>query len=186
MVHPWENREQFQRFTLDLRFDATYVSQGRDYTPLFDALGSSNASSLVANNPKNYQDAGPDPTDPTKRLSVGNYRNPIPFTGVTDVEAHGIFGGRMGFIVQAAQYIRFNLGVGLTHVQAHNITASDACNPDFSPSPGEAGRCRSGGTGRVTGAPNPNHRPLLDLPGRRFRVAETMIWDAWIAGTIMF
>jgi len=186
MIHPWENREQFQRFTLDLRFDATYVSQGREYTPLFDALGSSNASSLVANNPKNYSDAGPDPTDPSKRLSVGNYRNPIPFTGVTDVEAHGIFGGRMGFIVQAAQYIRFNLGFGLTHVQAHNITASDACNPDFDPAPGAAGRCRSGGTGKVTGSPNPNHRPFLDLPGRRFRVAETIIWDAWIAGTIMF
>jgi len=188
MIHPWENREQFQRFTIDLRFDATYVSQGREYTPLFDALGSSNASSLVANNPKNYTDAGADPTDPTgvRRISVGNYRNPIPFTGVTDVEAHGIFGGRMGFIVQAAQYIRFNLGFGLTHVQAHNITASDACNPDFDPAPGAAGRCRSGGTGRVTGAPNPNHRPLLDLPGRRFRQAETIIWDAWIAGTIMF
>lgn len=185
MVHPWENREQFQRFTIDLRFDATYVSQGRDYTPLFDALGSSNSSSLVANNPKNYQDAGIDPATGAVR-SVGNYRNPIPFTGVTDVEAHGIFGGRMGFIVQAAEYIRFNLGFGLTHVQAHNITASDACNPDFDPQPGAAGRCRSGGTGRVTGAPNPNHRPLLDLPGRRFRQAETIIWDAWISGTIMF
>lgn len=189
MVHPWENREQYQRFSIDFRFDATYVSQGRDYTPLFDALGTSNASSLVAPNPAEYQDGGPDTSPgapPGSRLSTGNYRRPIAFTGVTDVEAHGIFGGRVGFVIQAAQYIRFNLGVGLAHVQAHNISASDACNPDFSPSPGAAGRCRSGGRGDVTGAPNPNHRPVLDLPGRRFRVAETMIWDAWVAGTIMF
>ncbi len=183
MVHPWENREQYQRFTIDLRFDATYVSQGRDYSPLFDALGTSNASSLVAPNPAAYQ-AGP--VVDGQATSVGNYRRPIAFTGVTDVEAHGIFGGRVGFVVQAAQYIRFNVGVGLAHVQAHNISASDACNPDFSPSPGAAGRCRVGGRGSVTGAPNPNHRPSLDLPGRRFRVAETMIWDAWVAGTIMF
>jgi hypothetical protein len=184
MVHPWENREQYQRFTIDMRFDATYVSQGRDYSPLFDALGTSNASSLVAPNPAEYRANGVDAQGNV--ISVGNYRRPIAFTGVTDVEAHGIFGGRVGFIVQAAQYIRFNLGVGLTHVQAHNISASDACNPDFTPSAGSAGRCRSGGTGSVTGAPNPNHRPVLDLPGRRFRVAETMIWDAWVAGTIMF
>ena len=184
MIHPWENREQYQRFTIDLRIDATYVSQGRDYSPLFDALGTSNASSLVAPNPAEYQARGVDAQGNV--VSVGNYRRPIAFTGVTDVEAHGVFGGRVGFIVQAAQYIRFNVGLGLTHVQAHNISASDACNPDFTPSAGGAGRCRSGGKGDVTGSPNPNHRAVLDLPGRRFRVAETMIWDAWVAGTIMF
>lgn len=184
MIHPWENREQYQRFTIDLRVDATYVSQGRDYSPLFDALGTSNASSLVATNPAEYRANGVDADGNV--ISVGNYKRPIAFTGVTDVEAYGIFGGRVGFVVQAAQYIRFNLGVGLSYVQAHNISASDACNPDFSPTPGAAGRCRSGGKGSVTGAPNPNHRPILDLPGRRFRVAETVIWDTWVAGTIMF
>lgn len=184
MIHPWENREQYQRFTIDLRIDATYVSQGRDYSPLFDALGTSNASSLVAPNPAAYRANGVDAQG--NIVSVGNYRRPIAFTGVTDVEAHGVFGGRVGFIVQAAQYIRFNVGLGLTHVQAHNISASDACNPDFKPIAGQAGRCRSGGNGDATGTPNPNHRSALDLPGRRFRVAETMIWDAWVAGTIMF
>lgn len=185
MVHPWENREQYQRFTLDLRFNGTYISQGRDYTPLFDALGSSNASSLVAPNPSEYR-AGP--VDPATGLptSIGNYNKPFAFTGVTDVEAHGMFGGHIGFIIQAAQYVRFNLGGGLTYEQSHLVSASDACNPDFTPSAGEAGRCKSGGTGSVTGAPNPNHRPAIDLPGRRFRVAETYIWDAWISGTVMF
>jgi len=185
MIHPWENREAYQRFTIDLRFDGKYVSQGRDYTPLFDALGTSNAPSLVANNPASYK-AGPVDPKTGEPTSVGDYSKSIPFTGVTDVEAYGIFGGHIGFIVQAAQYIRFNMGVGMTHVQAHLVSASDACNPDFSPSPGEAGRCRSGGTGSVTGAPNPNHRPNIDLPGRRFLVTETFIWDAWVRGTVMF
>lgn len=185
MVHPWENREQYQRFTIDLRFNGQYVSQGRDYTPLFDALGSSNASSLVAPNPAEYR-AGPIDPATGNVTSIGNYNKPFAFTGVTDVEAHGIFGGSVGFIVQAAQYVRFNLGGGLNYVQSHLVSASDACNPDFTPSPGSAGRCRSGGTGTVTGAPNPNHRPAIDLPGRRFRVSETFIWDAWISGTVMF
>jgi hypothetical protein len=188
MIHPWENREAFQRFTIDLRFDGKYVSQGRDYTPLFDALGSSNAPSLVAPNPASYKDGGTEigPDGKPTVKSVGNYGQTIPFTGVTDVEAYGIFGGHVGFIVQAAQYIRFNMGVGLTHIQAHLISASDACNPDFTPTQGEAGRCRVAGTGSVTGAPNPNHRPDIDLPGRRFLVTETFIWDTWVNGTVMF
>jgi hypothetical protein len=183
MVHPWENREQYQRFTIDMRFDARYISQGRDYTPLFDALGSSNASSLVAPNPAEYRAATDAKGQP---ISVGNYNKPIAFTGVTDVEAHGAFGGKLAFVVQAAQYIRFNLGAGLTYEQSHLVSTADACNPDFTPTPGEAGRCRSGGVGEVTGTPNPNHRPAIDLPGRRFRVTETFIWDAWVSGSVMF
>lgn len=185
MIHPWENREQFQRFTIDLRFDAKYISQGRDYTPLFDALGSSNASSLVAPNPAAYHAGAIDPAT-GKPTSVGDYTRPIAFTGVTDVEAHGAFGGKAAFVIQAAQYIRFNLGVGLTYIQSYLISAADACNPDFTPTPEEAGRCRTGGTGTVTGAPNPNHRPVIDLPGRRFRVTDSFLWDAWLSGTVMF
>ena len=184
MIHPWENREQFQRFTIDLRFNGRYVSQGRDYTPLFDALGSSNASSLVAINPAGYK---ADPADP--KNSIGNYDRPFAFTGVTDVEAHGSFGGHLGFAIYAAEFIRFNVGGGFTYVQAHLVSTSDACNPDFSPEVGAAGRCKGSstvGTTVVTGAPNPNHRPLIDLPGRRFRVTETYLWDAYVSGTVMF
>lgn len=184
MIHPWENRALFQRFSIDLRFAATYVSQGRDYSPLFDALGTSNASSLVAPNPAEYRGVlNPDGTT----SSVGNYNKPIGFTGLTDVEAYGIFGGRAGFVVQAAQYVRFNLGFGISHIQGHLITSADACNPDVTPGDvGKAGRCRSGGVGSATGTPNPNHRPVLDLPGRRFRVSDAWIYDAWVSGTLMF
>ena len=189
MVHPWENRESFQRFSIDLRFKATYVSQGRDYTPLFDALGSSNAQSLIAPNPSSYH-AGTPVTDPatgkTTTPSVGNYSSNIYFKGVTDVEAHGIFGGSMAFIMQAGQFIKFNAGLGLQYIQAHLVSSSDACNPDLTPKDGDAGRCRTQGIGGVTGTPNPNHRPVIDLPGRRFRVTEDFVWDAWLTGTVMF
>lgn len=184
MLHPWENREQYQRLTIDLRVEAQYVSQGRDYSPLFDALGSSSASSLVAPNPATYR-AGVDVNgNPT---SVGDYSRPIPFTGVTDAEAHAVFGGRAGVILQAARYVRFSAGLGVAYVQPHAITAADACNPDVLPSDtSRAGRCRVVATNTATGTPNPNHRPILDLPGRRFRIADTFIWDAWISVTAMF
>ncbi|HVR18135.1 MAG TPA: hypothetical protein VMS65_00520, partial [Polyangiaceae bacterium] len=37
-VMPWEIRDAFQRLTIDGRFTGTYVSEGRDYSELFDAL----------------------------------------------------------------------------------------------------------------------------------------------------
>ena len=42
-VIPWEIRDQYQRVTFDFRFTGTYVSEGRDYSELFDALGSTDA-----------------------------------------------------------------------------------------------------------------------------------------------
>lgn len=183
MVHPWENRELFQRFSLDLRFTGTYVSQGRDYTPLFDALGTSNAPSLIAPNPQNYK-LGADGV-----TSVGDYTNKVYFTGVTDAEAHGIFGGSLGLLVQANEYIKFNGGFGWQYIQAYDVSSADACNPDFSNiEAGQAGRCRGSTTAggvKVTGAPNPNHRPVIDLPGRRFRVTESFTYSLWINATLM-
>src|SRR5207302_1931452 len=46
MIHPWENREKYGRLTFDLRFVGQYHSEGRDYSELFDALGSSSVPSL--------------------------------------------------------------------------------------------------------------------------------------------
>jgi hypothetical protein len=181
MVHPWENRELFQRFSIDLRFYGTYVSQGRDYTPLFDALGTSSAPSLIAPNPQNYK-LGSD-----GKTSIGDYSNKVYFTGVTDAEAHAIIGGSLGLLVQANEYIKFNGGFGWQYIQAYDVSSADACNPDFTPSLGEAGRCRSGSatSTSTTGAPNPNHRPVIDLPGRRFRVTESFTYSLWINATLM-
>ena len=47
-VTPWENREHWQKFSIDFRMRGEYFSQGRDYTPLFDALGTSNSVPLTS------------------------------------------------------------------------------------------------------------------------------------------
>ena len=81
-------------------------------------------------------------------------------------------------------------GAGLTHVQSHLITASDACNPGTRSDFGASGPCRTGGAtavgGAVTGIPNPNHRQSIDLPGRRFSVDDTLLVDLWLSGVVMF
>lgn len=177
-VFPWENREQFQRLAFDFKVRGSYHSPGRDYSELFDALGTSQAASLRTPNPAAYRSDG----------STGSVVDPgstrVFFTGITDQTAFGSFGGSAGLTFQAGEYVKFTLGLGLTYLQSHLITAADACNPDFRGDIGTSGPCR--GTAGPTGIPNPNHRPVIDLPGRRFSVDDTTIVDLWVSGVVMF
>lgn len=184
-VYPWENREQFQRVVIDLRLRGSYHSPGRDYTELFDALGSSQAATLRNPNPSAYR-AGPDGFTSVADPNAAK----VFFTGITDQQAFGAFGSSAGVTWQAGEYMKFTAGLGLTYVQSHLITAADACNPDFKGDAGASGPCRTGaasaGGGSTTGIPNPNHRQVIDLPGRRFSVDDTTIVDLWLSGVVMF
>ncbi|MBN9163483.1 MAG: hypothetical protein BGO98_27455 [Myxococcales bacterium 68-20] len=184
-VIPWENREAFQRVGLDFKLRGSYHSPGRDYSELFDALGSSTANSLRAPNPSAYK-AGPDGFTSIADPNASK----VFFTGITDQQAFGSFGASAGVTWQAGEYVKFNAGLGLTYVQSHLITAADACNPSFKSDAGASGPCRTGaqtaGGGSATGIPNPNHRQVIDLPGRRFSVDDTTIVDLWLSGVVMF
>ncbi len=184
-VFPWENREAFQRVGLDFKVRGSYHSPGRDYSELFDALGSSSANSLRAPNPSAYK-AGPEGFTSIADPNAAK----VFFTGITDQQAFGSFGASAGVTWQAGEYVKFTGGVGLTYVQSHLITAADACNPDFKADAGASGPCRTGaqtaGGGSTTGIPNPNHRQVIDLPGRRFSVDDTTIVDLWLSGVVMF
>ncbi|HEY8041987.1 MAG TPA: hypothetical protein VIF15_19425, partial [Polyangiaceae bacterium] len=83
-VIPFEEREQFQRLSADFRFKGTYHSPGREYSELFDALGSSQAASLRTPNPAFYQanSAG------TGSAST-NGTEQVYFTGITEQQAYG-------------------------------------------------------------------------------------------------
>ncbi len=185
-VIPWENRESFQRVVVDIRGRGSYHSPGRDYSEMFDALGSSQASTLRQPNPGQYRlgtdgrSSVPDP-DPSKRVF---------FAGITDQEAFGSFGGTTQVTWQAGEYVKFSLGGGLTYTQPHVITSADACNPDFRSDLGASGPCRSqpsaGSQQVVTGIPNPNYRAVIDAPGRRYVVDDIFIVDLFVSGVVMF
>ena len=184
-VFPFENREKFQRLGLDMKLRGSYHSPGRDYSELFDALGSSTAASLRNPNPVAYR-AGPDGSSTVADPTAAR----VFFTGITDQHAFGSFGASVGATFQPNEYVKLNAGLGLTYQQNHLITAADACNPDFGTATGASGPCRSGavsaGGGTVTGIPNPNHRQVIDLPGRRFSVDDSSIVDLWLGGVVMF
>ncbi len=184
-IIPMENREQFQRLVLDFRLRGDYHSPGREYSELFDALGSSQAPSLRSGNPTAYK-AGADGFTSVVDQNAGK----VFFSGITDQQPYGSFGGHVAVTYQTAKWIKFTGGVGLTYSQPHLVTAADACNPDISGGAGSSGPCRVGGAsaagGSPTGIPNPNHRPVIDLPGRRFSVDDTTVVDFFLSGIVMF
>lgn len=189
-VIPWEIRNQHQRITLDFRFTGTYVSEGRDYSELFDALGSSDAQSLRLPNYASYRHNPAyvgNPSVPQSVIDEGSRR--VYFTGLTDVQAHGSYALSASFTWQASQFVKFNVGGTYTLNQGHFITFDQACNPDFDDDAGAAGPCHSvasdGGT-QATGIPNPNFRKTINDPGHRFRVDDSSQLDAWVNATVMF
>jgi hypothetical protein len=170
-IIPWENRESWQRFALDFQFIARYVSEGHTRSPLFDALGASSSPYLTSTNLEGVPDEG------NSRIL-----REVPFMGLTDVQPHARIGGRFGLDILAARYVRFEFFAAVFFDTPHFITYADACNPNETPtdaSDPRAGTC-------VRGIINPHHRAALDLPGQRFRLEESLVYDIGAAVTARF
>ncbi len=166
-IIPWENREQWQRFAIDLRVRGEYHSQGRDFTPLFDALGTSNSVPLTA---------------PSWSVRDGQARNPMNalwFTGTTTTQSHAKLGAYLGINMQASRHFRFTLAGSFLYTTPHAMTATDACNPnETSNNPADRGGCQG------SSVPDPQHRIVIDSAGSRFRMAGDIAWD--IAANLTF
>jgi hypothetical protein len=170
-VIPWENREDHQRFTIDGRIQATYLSEGHGYSPLFDALGTSDNRFLTELNREG------DPTAPG-----GENLREVPFRGLTDLQPRGQVGGSISLELRAARYVRFQLAGGLYYITPFIVTYADACNANLSGVPPDDPR-RSGCEESIV---NPHHRPVLDTPGRRMRMNEQVRVDLYFSATGMF
>jgi hypothetical protein len=187
-VMPWEALDRFQRIELDFRFGGTYRSEGRDYSELFDALGSSSAQSMR------------DPRFAKYKANTGSNRDDVPsvvdqesskiyMTGLTDVQAHGIYTLRTQATWLANELLKFNLGLGYTFVQGHLLTYDQGCNPNLDSTLGEAGPCRNAGETsgfNSTGIPNANFREVINTPGRRFRVDSSDGVELWLNAALTF
>jgi hypothetical protein len=184
-VIPWEQRESYQRITFDTRFAMSYRTEGRDYSPLFDALGSSNAPGL--RNP-NYSGYMATPSGSASPSQVNLDSQKVYFSGLTDVQQFATFSGSVSVTWQAAEYVKFQAGGGYLREQSHSITTDQPCNPDFKNSVGAAGPCVavSQNTYSATGIPNPNYRAGINTVGHRFRSDDGSVWNAWLNAVVMF
>ena len=185
---PWEVVEQFQRLSLDVRFTGTYRAAGRDYSELFDALGSSRAPAYRRPSFAGYL-PGADPDVPS--VVDPDSERVFP-TGITNVEAHGSYALRVLARWQAGRYVHFDAGAGWALTQEHLITLGSPCDGSRRVELERAGPCRAAalsapdGPPQVLGAPDPSYRPETDQPGHRFIVGLASTVDAWVGATVMF
>jgi hypothetical protein len=193
MIHPFENREKFSRLTFNMRFDGEYHSEGRDYSELFDALGSSNAPSLRHPKWARYTDSCPGElpcTNGAPKSVVDQGSQRVFFNGLSVVEPYGSYKLSGAVAWRASEYVRLVVGGGYRFEQAHGITHDQPCNPDFKDDLGESGPCRAGdpATGPVTatGVPNPGYRPTVNVIGRRFYIDESQTFEVFASGVVMF
>lgn len=172
---PWENLPSNQRFVIDARFTAAYVSNGRDYSPLYDLLGTSQAPSMTS---LNCEDGGPDV--PGNMCPTGMAK--VPFNGLTDTQAYARFGGRIAIEVQAAKYVLFSVGANIQYMTEHYLSSADICNANYSSVP----VTRSGQVDCISGIYNPHYRQAIDEPGRRFDIGGSVLVDLFARATAMF
>ncbi len=185
-IIPWENRARFQRFALDLRLNGAYLSEGHDYSALYDALGTSGHAELSRPNREGWavgeNGRWDDPNDPAAFDDEFTGAK-VPFYGLTDIQSRLRYGLRVGLEMQAARYVRFSFGSAINWVSAHAITFADPCNPNVSDATRQDGLR---GSSCAPGIVNPAQRPTVDAPGRRFWMTQELIVDVYATATAQF
>ncbi len=152
--HVWHRpNDEGPYLSLDLGLVADYTFEGREFTELFDALGSSGCS----------PGDGCSRTYYTRDLANGQQRK---VNGITDVEQYGRYGAKVGLTYQPARYVKVRLGFDYWHTTSHYITFADA-GVDIDGTRGVRGR-----NSQNLNEFNPFYNSSYDEYGRRFRVDD--------------
>src|SRR5690606_6811282 len=149
---------------------AGYVSQGRNYSPLFDVLGTRQAG-LAPICPNGA-------AEPAGGCAIGDA---TPFTGLTDTQAYGSLGGRLTLEVKAARYVTFYISGGYQMLSRHLVTFADECNASVPSSvngaPGSEPDVDAVGCDVSDTTPNPHYQPDIDRAGQRFGMGNVNHFD---------
>lgn len=165
-IVPWEQPAKHRRVVVAIGAGAMYLSEGREYTPLYDALGTSRY--FLDNDTVNFGGVQQD---------VGEW------SGMTDIENYATVFGTWWVLVEPAKYIKFRIGGWLAHETQHFITKTDMCSLDFM---GAATDALAGESTEICGEFNDGYRPELDDAGSRFRAEKTLYGKFFLDLTAMF
>jgi hypothetical protein len=170
-IIPWEMPAKNRRLVISAGLGATFFSEGREYTPLYDALGTSEYFQPEDGKFVDFNGNGAeDPADDSGSEADAAKK----WTGMTDVENYASIFGQLFVLVEPAKYIKFRIGGKWAHETQHFITKTDMCAIDIS---NTDGGCDSYNYG---------YRPELDAPGMRFRAEGTFVGTFFADLTAMF
>jgi hypothetical protein len=167
-IIPYDRPAKSFQIALDLRGRIEGHFNGRGYSEMWELLASSPA--LNCDGTQARWNPACDPAAPNN-----GYNNHPLFTGVTTIENYVTVGADIAFQAQIGPYVRFRTGFEYSRDQGHYVTGEDIGKP-------------MNATGRVMDANefNPAYRPIIDLPGRRFRVEDINLFNFYLSAQAMF
>jgi len=157
---PYESVERQSTFTVDVGTRMHYRFEGREYTDLFEALGSSACDPLNSSEPCDLT------TYDRDKKSVTAVAERRKTDGVTDVEQHATVSGWLGARYQIVEWFSLKGGFSMAYEFPHFITFADAgvdLNDDSVVT-----------SGADLNEYNPVYAEALDGLGNHFRTGGTM------------
>ena len=173
-VVPWEDPALEQWFALDFGGEFVYQFKGRDYTPLYTALGTSACNSIP----------GCELTQLSGMQSDGT--TPMRTTGITDVEQFGVLRGWFGLTLQAFRMVRFQARAVVARQFSHFLTFADAGRDNGVQDEGQDAIHNDGIIDPGTDEENPVFNEYMDLAGSRFRLSSHLDFGFMFAGIMTF
>lgn len=173
-VVAWEDTTVGQWFALDFGGEFVYQFEGRDYTPLFTALGSSPCNDIET-------------CELTKLAGVEtNSGRSLRTDGITDVEQFGALRGWLGFSAQAHRNFRFQARAILSHQLTHFLTFAAAGKDNGRQDVTNPPTYNRGIIDPDTEEENPVFNQHVDLAGSRFRLASHLDFGFLLGGAVTF
>lgn len=165
--YPWRQPSKTGQYVaVDLGLTADFTFEGREYTELFDSLGSSDCDPSNGCG-RTRLTRGERVDDAGNVVAVGTPGSrPRKTNGVTDVEQYGVFGLNVGMTYQALRYLRIRAGFQYARTTSHFITFADA-GKDLD----RANNVEKANSENLNEY-NPVYNETYDELGKRFRVDE--------------
>jgi hypothetical protein len=175
---PWQNPRQKQFLMIEVRGNVAAHFEGRGYSEMWEIFA---YGGDVANDASAPLRVDRDPTSPDDAA--------ISHPGVTTIENYLTFGGRLGVRGQMGDRAKFNASFELDYDQAHRVSWTDAGQELPQCSGASQAGCEVGNDNVVTPGTkevNPLFTRVIDLPGRRYVVDESVTYVLMLSGTLMF
>ena len=200
---------EHRKLSIDLRGTLGFVAEGREYGPLFDAIGGSacqgmSYAQVTTTNPEcgwmaqKFANAGEENIGSLDPFRDGGVNNQDPNTiltddGITSYEGYGYVGARLGISLQPTKWVRLQTSFDFNYQQDRFLTFAKAGKDQRGRSTADAnGVTRPDDGVEADGTVsfddikerNPVYNPTFDSVGKRLRSAENTIFT-WNIGLVI-
>ena len=181
---PWEVASEEKHVSIEIGGGLDYVFEGREYSELFEALGTSSCKTSAGCHDTTYtrEPKGLEATDRKPAMDEGFADDTYARTdGLTDVEHYALFSFWAGLDIQPIKYFEMGLKFSMAYVTPHFITFADAGKDAVGDTVnGHEDYYVTGNNSFGDNEYNPKYIEGLDEIGNRFRASQSLQWSLMV------